>query len=134
MSVRVEASPEVLDIHIGGADRFFGLRGRLEIPTTRVIGAHVVPTNEAKSDLWIRTGGLGWSGLAAVGHFRGRQAKKQWWRVYRGEQVLVIDLTPESQFDRIVLELDDPEQVADQINTTLHNPDRPFPVPGVSAR
>ena len=116
MGVRVETSSEVLDVFVDGADRYWGFRSRLEIPMSRVTGARVVDADEAKADVTWRTGGLGFPGVALVGHFRGREARKQWWRVYRADRVVVIDLTPDSQFDRIVLQIDDPEAVADAVN------------------
>lgn len=115
MSVTVSCAADVLDIDVRGADRFWGVRSRLEIPLSRVTDARVLPTREAKADLWIRTGGLGMPGVAAVGHFRGRAAKKQWWRVYRAPEVLVIELAPESTFDRVVLQVDDPAATAAEI-------------------
>lgn len=119
MSVTVAIDGDGLDIHVGGLDRWWGLRSRIEIPLARVTGARVVPTGEATADRWLRTGGLGFPGLAAVGHFRGRDAKKQWWRVYRGERVLIIDLDDTSHFDRLVLEVDEPDSIADAINDAI---------------
>jgi hypothetical protein len=115
VSVTVSCATDVLDVDVRGADRLWGLRSRLEIPLSRVTDARVLPTREAKADLWIRTGGLGVPGVAAVGHFRGRVAKKQWWRVYRAPEVLVIELAPESTFDRVVLQVDDPAAIAAEI-------------------
>lgn len=116
MPVRIEISAEALDVRVAGADRFFGMRSHVEVPMGRVVAARTMPAGEAKSDLLIRTGGLGLPGVAAVGHFRGRTAKKQWWRAYRADELLVIDLAPESLFDRLVLQVDDPGLVAERIN------------------
>lgn len=117
MAVEIRTSTKTLSLRVTGADRVFGLRSRLEVPMGEVIGARTLPAQEAKSDLWIRTGGLGLPGVATVGHFRGREAKKQWWRVYRAGEVLVIDLTPESRFDRLVLQVDRPDRTAARINS-----------------
>lgn len=116
MGVEVRVSSEAVDIEISGWDRVLGFRTRIEIPLARVRAARVVPDGEAKSDLWIRTGGTAVPGLAAVGFFRGRHHKRQWWRVYRSDQVLVIDLDPASAFDRVVLEVDGPDAIAARIN------------------
>lgn len=115
MSVEAIASADALDVFVGGADRIWGWRSRLEIPMGRVLDVRVVPTIEAKSDQWLRTLGLGIPKLAAVGHFRGRLAKKQWWRVYRAPRVVMIELAPASQFDRIVLQVRDPDATAADI-------------------
>jgi len=116
MAVEIKTSEAVLSLRVTGADQLFGLRSRLEVPMEEVIGARTLAAKEAKSDLWIRTGGLGLPGVATVGHFRGREAKKQWWRVYRASEVLVIDLAPKSRFDRLVLQVDRPERTAARIN------------------
>lgn len=100
MGVRVAASPEVLDVFVDGADRLWGFRSRLEIPMGRVRRARVASSADMKRDLRLRTGGLGFPGLAAVGHFRGRESRKQWWRVYRADEVVVVDLSADSLFDR----------------------------------
>ncbi len=115
MTIEVRCSPTALDVHIGGADRLWGLRSRIEIPMGRVIDPRVVRLDEARADLWLRTGGLGIPGWALVGHFRGRRAEKQWWRVYRAPTVVLVDLAPESQFDRVVLQVDDPAGLVDDI-------------------
>jgi hypothetical protein len=116
MSVRVDTSPVAVDVRIGGMDRLWGFRKQIEVPLARVEEARVVPADEAKADLRLRTAGLGMPGLAAVGHFRGRERRRQWWRVYRGDRVVVIDLDPASAFDRLVLEIEDPETTAALVN------------------
>ncbi len=116
MAVEIKTSANALILRVTGADLVFGLRSRLEVPMAQVLGARVASAREAKADLWIRTGGLGLPGVATVGHFRGREAKKQWWRVYRASEVLVIDLAPDSRFDRLVLQVDRPERTAARIN------------------
>ncbi len=116
MAVEIKTSAKALVLRVTGADLIFGLRSRLVVPMDEILGARTLPAQEAKSDLWIRTGGLGLPGVATVGHFRGREAKKQWWRVYRAKEVLVIDLAPESRFDRLVLQVDRPERTAARIN------------------
>lgn len=124
MTVRVEVSPVALDVFVEGADRFWGLRSRLEVPLGRVEGARVVQAGDARSDLRFRTGGLGVPGVATVGYHRGKEAVRQWWRVYRADRVVVIDLDDQSHFDRIVLEVDDPDVTASMIERALDPPDR----------
>lgn len=119
MSISVLVSAGALDVRVGGWDRVWGLRSRIEVPLARVRDARVVDLAEVRGDRWLRTGGLGVPGVASVGHFRGREAKRQWWRVYRAARVLVIELTPESHFDRIVLPLEDPDAVAARIREAL---------------
>ncbi len=119
MSVRVETSPEVVDVFVSGFDRVVGFRSRIELPISRVEDARVLPKSQASRDVWLRTGGLGLPYLATVGYFRGVAAKKQWWRVYRAKQVLVISMKDASEFGRIVLEIDDPGAVAKEINDAV---------------
>ncbi|MFN3216825.1 MAG: hypothetical protein ACE367_10050 [Acidimicrobiales bacterium] len=109
MGLEVRVDSTALDVNVTGADRFWGLRSRLELPTGRIVSAKVRPTSEAKADLWMRAAGLGFPRMAAVGYFHGRTAKRQWWRVYRADRVVVIDLDEASRFDRIVLQIDPPD-------------------------
>jgi hypothetical protein len=115
MPVRVNCGTDVVDVVVEGGDRFWGLRKRLELPASRIIDARVMPTRDLKRDLMLRTGGTYFPGLATVGYYRGRDAKRQWWRVYRAEEVLVIDLCPASSFNRVVLQVNDPHEVCRQI-------------------
>lgn len=109
MGLEIIVDATALDVEVTGGDRFWGLRSRIEIPTERIIAASVQPTSEARSDLRIRMAGTAFPGYAAVGYFRGRRARSQWWRVYRSERVVVIDLDEFSRFDRIVLQIDPPD-------------------------
>lgn len=109
MGLEISVDETALDVRVTGGDRFWGLRSRIEVPTSRIESAAVLSTAEAKADLRIRMAGTAFPGYAAVGYFRGREAKTQWWRVYRAERVVVIDLAEASRFDRIVLQIDPPD-------------------------
>ena len=71
MGLEVSVDSTALDVRITGGDRFWGLRSRLEVPTARIVAASVRPTSAARADLWLRSAGLGFPGVAAVGYFRG---------------------------------------------------------------
>lgn len=115
MGIHVGCDGEVLDVVIDGAEQFFGLRKHIEVPVVRILDVRVDSAKDARSDLVLRTGGTWIPRRVTLGHFRGRRAKKQWWRVYRAAEVLVIDLSEKSAFDRIVLEVPEPMAMADLI-------------------
>lgn len=119
MGIGVSWSGNVMDVYIDGLDRVFGQRRRLEVPLTRVVEVRVLPRGIAESDISMFGRGLGIPGLIAVGHFRGRTGRRQWWRVRQGVELLVIDLSPDSTFDRVVLEVDDVHTTAAEISRTV---------------
>jgi hypothetical protein len=120
MSVEVEVDADVIDVQVRGLDRVWGFRSRVEIPISRVAHASVTVARDARVDLRIRTGGLFVPGVAAVGYFRGRTARRQWWCVRRAREVLVIDLTPASSFDRVVVQVANPHELCAAINNARH--------------
>ena len=112
MGIDVSWSDEVLDVHVRGLDRVLGLRRRLEVPLSRVLDVRALPRGIAESDALMPGTGFGLPGVLAIGYFRGRTGRRQWWRVHRARQVLVVDLSFDSELDRLVLAVADPDATA----------------------
>ena len=117
MAFTARCSPGALDLRMTGHDRLFGLRSHIEVPMARGWRAPGwCPPAQPRLTSSCVPAGSAPQGLATVGHFRGRQAKRQWWHVYRADEVLVVDLAAESLFDRLVVQLADPRRMASDID------------------
>ncbi len=116
MAVDVRVDRDVVDVCLDGWDRVWAMKQRLELPVSRIRDARVDDRKTALADVRWRTWGTGLPGVVGAGHHRGRKARKQFVVVYRGDRLLVIDLE-DSTFDRVVLQVVDPDAVAAAINS-----------------
>ena len=92
-----------------------GLTGNIVVPLSHVRGATDDPTF-IEHDLGFRSGGTGFPGLIAEGHFRknGDRLLAMW---RKGEQVVVIELEYE-KWDRLVIGCEDARALAQLINNS----------------
>ena len=119
MGVAVLTRADHHEIRITGMDRVWGLRTSVTIPFSLLDEVRVMTVGEATRGVWLRTGGLAFPRRARVGHFRGRPRKRQYWRWWGSPRVVVIDLKSGGRFDRVVLDVDDPETTAQQLRLPL---------------
>jgi hypothetical protein len=99
-----------------GMDKLFSFTKRLEIPLTHVRGATFDPglRDEPKG---LRGPGLGLPGkLSGTCHADG---KRQFWNISGYEKAIVVTLDPAEQFERVVVTVDDPDQVVSDINSAI---------------
>ena len=100
-----------------GLDKLWSLKRRLEIPLASVRGATFDPgaNNEPK--------GLRAPGLAIPGKWAGtflRDGERSFWNVSKPGETVVIELANE-HYDRLILTVDDPRALVDQINTAIQD-------------
>ena len=99
-----------------GLDKIWSFTRRLTIPLAHVRGATFDPGMRDEPKGW-RGPGLGLPGkLSGTFHAGGR---KQFWNISGYDRAVVITLDPAERFDRLVLTVDDPQQVVDSINHVL---------------
>lgn len=98
-----------------GLSKVWSFRRRLRFPLEHVHGATVDPSVRAEPK-GRRAPGLRLPGRLA-GTFRHR-GRKQFWNVSGYDQPVVVTLDAE-EFDRLVITVHDPHQVADTINSAL---------------
>lgn len=117
MSVAIEIEGEDLRVRTGGIDSALCLARELRLPRSAITDVQVLPVAEAKRSLGWRIGGGYVPGALATGWFtwRGRRGLRQWWRVYRGDEVLVID-TDRRRPARLVIQVDDPADWARRLS------------------
>lgn len=95
-----------------GLDRMWSFTRRLVIPRTDVADATI------RSAAAVSPRGLRWPGLRVPGKVSGTfrsGGRREFWNASRSGDVLVIRLTSNARFERIVLTVDDPAAVADQL-------------------
>jgi len=109
MGLHVALHDDDLVVRTSGVDTALCLARELRIPRSAVTDVRLLPTRQAKAELGLRVGGGYFPGLLATGWFlwRRRKGLRQWWRVYRAAEVLVVDTTLRRPA-RLVLQLDDP--------------------------
>lgn len=101
-----------------GLDKLFSFRGRIEVPLDHVRGATFDPgmMNEPKG---IRAPGLRVPGkLSGTFHADG---ERQFWNVSGADRTVVIELDPSEHFTRLIISVDDPRQVVDTVNQSVHH-------------
>jgi hypothetical protein len=107
MTAAITMTEDTLVVQIGGADRLWALRSRLEVPITNVVG--VAPaTSQAHEWLHgIRVGGTHIPGVISAGRFYS-QGTWVFWDVHDPDKAIGIDLRDE-RYDKLVIEVDDPQ-------------------------
>lgn len=113
MTTDIRITDHSLVVEPRGLDRFWSFRRRVEVPLTQVRGATHDPgvRHEPRG---IRAPGLGLPHKLA-GTFRHRKGK-QFWNVSGFDDAVVVTLTPDAEFDRIVVSADDPAGAERAIN------------------
>jgi hypothetical protein len=113
---RVRIEGDRLVVELTGLHRLWALKRRLTVPLASVRGATVDP-GMAREVEGMRAPGLRIPGVAAMGTFR-RSDGKDFWDVGRGTRTIVVQLA-DAQWDRLVLEVDEPHAVVDEINRAI---------------
>jgi hypothetical protein len=113
---RVRVEGDRLVVELEGMHRLWALKRRVTVALAHVRGATVDPgiVHESKGR---RGPGLGIPGGAAVGTFR-RGGGKDFWDVGRGTRAVVVQLA-DDEWDRLVVEVDDPRAVVDLVNRSI---------------
>jgi hypothetical protein len=105
-------------VELDGMSAFAALLRELRIPLSDVTSARVMHTADARHESSMWRWGTSMPGVIRAGRF-GRGEHKQFWYVHRAARVLVVDVDADggaSDFSRIVLEVDDPDDLAELIN------------------
>lgn len=126
MSIEIDLSGSQVEVRLGGGDVALCLARTLRVPLASITGVRVEPTANARKELGWRIGGGYFPGLFATGWFtwRSRRGFRQWWRVYRGDRVLMIDTDRRSPA-RLVMQVADPDGVASRLDAALRGRARP---------
>ncbi len=116
MTVEIELTDTEMSVHLTGLSGALAMKSHLMIPLSDVASAQVMTVDEAKGGqhMSAKFPGTRIPGMFWAGSFRNAESW-QFWYVARADNVLVIDLEHE-KYARLVLEMPEPQVVADKIN------------------
>ncbi|HET9411060.1 MAG TPA: hypothetical protein VFO75_04160 [Candidatus Dormibacteraeota bacterium] len=102
----IEITPTTLVVHIRGADQFFALASRLEVPLEHVSAVDASPP-EAEG-VWhgLRIGGTNLPGVIAAGRFL-QHGEWAFWDVHDPGRAIAIRLHDE-HYAKLIVGVDDP--------------------------
>lgn len=108
MAATVELTADALIVHVEGADRFWAIKSRLEIPLEHVARAASASEEARKWLHGMRVGGTHIPGVFSAGRFYSH-GELTFWDVHDAEKAIAIELRDE-RYGRLILEVEDPEQ------------------------
>jgi hypothetical protein len=113
----IELTPTSLVVHITGADKFFALASRLEVPLEHIAG--VDPRVPEARDVFhgLRVGGTNVPGLITAGRFL-QDGEWAFWDVHDPDKAIGIRLHDE-HYAKLIVGVDNPQLTAEQIATAL---------------
>ncbi|GKS82248.1 hypothetical protein LPAF129_19340 [Ligilactobacillus pabuli] len=115
MQNKVELTERTLVVSPQGSNKFFAMKNKLEFSWQEVAGASIDPEilNENK--------GLRGPGTHIPGYWAGvftKNGEKTFYNIKRGAKPVVIQLK-NAEFARLVLGVEEPEKLVDQINNQI---------------
>jgi hypothetical protein len=113
----IEITPTSLVVHINGADQFFALKSRLEVPLEHIAGVDAsVP--EARQ-IWhgLRMGGTNVPGVITAGRYL-QHGEWAFWDVHDPDKAIAIRLRDE-HYAKLVIGVDDPAATANAIASAI---------------
>lgn len=122
MSIHVNRSDGSVVVSLTGLDRVFGFKGTLDVPTSQIASVEVMPRTVVPPTpgTWLRKPGTHVPGLIRYGSY-GTEPAREFWAVYRQEDVLVVTVDGWS-YTRLVLGTKDPYADASMISGSTTSP------------
>ena len=113
----IEIAENTLIVHIRGADRFFALASRLEVPLAHISSVEVNPAEAHQVWHGLRMGGTNLPGVITAGRFL-QSGQWAFWDVHDPSKSIAIYLHDES-YARVVIGVDDPAAATDAIRKAI---------------
>jgi hypothetical protein len=113
MPATIELTSNALVVHVVGADRFWALKSRLEIPIENVVSAQPASDEAHRWLHGLRVGGTHIPGVISAGRFYSH-GQLVFWDVHDPEKAIGIELRDE-RYGHLVIEVEDPEQEISRI-------------------
>jgi len=113
----IELTPTTLIVHITGTDRFFALKGQIEVPLEHI--AEVQPSAPEAHQIWhgLKVGGTNLPGVITAGRFL-QHGELAFWDVHDPEKAILIRLLDEN-YARLVIGVNDPAATAAAISNAI---------------
>ena len=105
---------DTLEISMGPLEMIFALRRKFEIPLENVQRVQTENLSLARLYRGIRAPGTHVPGLIVAGTYY-KDNQRTFWSVRRGQDIITVDLAEDEHYDRLVLGVQDGEQVIDKI-------------------
>ena len=115
--VEVTVEGDAVVVTPRGFDALLCLRGRIVVPLAAVAMVRVVPRREAPRT-GLRRPGTAVPGLVLAGSY-GSGEQRTFWDVRRAERVLVVSCRLGSEYKALVVEVPEPDAVAERLNAAL---------------
>jgi hypothetical protein len=111
----IEITPASLVVHIRGADQFFALASRLEVPLEHISGVEESPPEAHGVWHGLRVGGTNLPGVITAGRFV-QHGEWAFWDVHDPNQAIAIRLHDE-RYAKLLIGVDDPAATVAAIRT-----------------
>jgi hypothetical protein len=119
----IELTPTSLIVHITGADQFFALASRLEVPLEHIAGVDARVPEAHGAFHGLRMGGTNVPGLITAGRFL-QGGEWAFWDVHDPDQAIGIRLHDE-RYAKLIVGVENPLLTAELIANALAAADRP---------
>ena len=113
----LEITTDRLIVHIRGADKFFALATRLEVPLAHISTVEVNPAEAHRVFHGLRMGGTNLPGVITAGRFV-QGGEWAFWDVHDPNYAIAIYLHDES-YARLVIGVEDPEGAARAVGEAI---------------
>jgi len=116
--VTATVSRDELTLRFHGWDAFWALRREVVVPLHQVQRVDAVPLSQVpRPTVWFRIG-TDLPGVIRAGSF-GRGSSRELWDVRRGGRVVLVELRPGLPYQRVVLQVADPDAIAEQLRAAM---------------
>lgn len=119
----IELTATSLVVHVTGADQFFAMASRLEVPLEHVAGVDSSVPEAHGAFHGLRVGGTNVPGLITAGRFL-QQGEWAFWDVHDPDKAIGIRLHDE-HYAKLIVGVDNPQLTAEQIAAALPRPHPP---------
>jgi hypothetical protein len=118
MAIRLQLERDLVVVSLSGLARVLAVKGRLDIPRSRITSVEVMPRKDVPSTrgTWLRAPGTYLPGLIRYGSY-GREPNREFWAVRRQREVLVIGVS-DWAYTRLILGTRDPHADASLLKQT----------------
>ena len=113
----IEITDTAVIVHIRGADRFFALASRLEVPLRHIAAVEISPPDAHGVWHGLRMGGTNLPGVITAGRFL-QHGEWAFWDIHDPEKSIALRLHDEG-YAKLLIGVDDPQATASAIRSAL---------------
>jgi hypothetical protein len=110
----VQIKGDTLHVKMNLLEMLFAFRRKLEIPLENVNSIQPEDLPLTKLYRGVRAPGTHVPGLIVAGTYY-KDNQRNFWSVRRGQEIITVDLTEDEHYDRLVLGVQDADQIIDKI-------------------